>query len=119
MRTFMRDWLVVAALTVATAASAETNGLDVAHCQFPDAPTVPDGSVATEEEMGQAGTQVREYVAGVQTSLKCLAEVEESMGKEISKDQQNELVSIYNTGVDQMNAVAQDYNEQVQVYKKR
>lgn len=120
----MRNWLMAA--TVAAAASvaagsawAEIEGVDLSHCEFPEAPTVPDGNNATEAQMGQAGADVRAFVAEVQTSLKCLAEVEESMGEEITEEQQHELVVIYNNGVDQMNAVAQDYNEQVKVYKSR
>ncbi len=93
--------------------------LDIAHCRFPEAPVVPDGADATEAEMGQAGAQVREFVAGIQSSLECLTAAETAMADEITEEQQAQLVAVYNNGVDQMNAVAQRYNEQVRAFKER
>lgn len=107
--------IAVAALTAASHAAE----LDLAHCKFPEPPVVPDGSVATEAEMGQAGSDVREFVSGMQSSLECLTSVETSMGDAITEEQQAQLVAIYNNGVDQMNAVAQNYNQQVRAFKSR
>jgi hypothetical protein len=114
----MRKLLLAGGLSmlVGLAGAAE---LEIDHCQFPEAPTVPDGETATEEEMSQAGVNVREYVGAVQSSLECLAAAEQSIKDEITEDQQAELVGLYNTGVDQMNAVADEYNEQVREYLAR
>lgn len=93
--------------------------MNIDHCRFPEAPTVPDGATASEAAMGQAGTDVREFVAGIQSSLQCLTEVEQSLGEEITEEQQDQLVAIYNNGVDQMNAIANAYNAAVRAYKER
>lgn len=99
-----------------TAYAAE---MDISHCKFPDAPEVPDGAEASETQMGHAGVAVREFVSEIQASLECLTAVETSLGEEITEEQQAQLVTIYNNGVDQMQAVAENYNEQVRVFKDR
>lgn len=117
----MRRWMVaaVAAGAVSWAGLGHGAELEIEQCSFPQAPAVPDGATATEAEMGQAGAEVREFVAAIQSSLECLGEAEKSLGDEITEEQQAELVTVYNSGVDQMNAVANEYNEQVKVFKGR
>lgn len=114
----IRTASVALGLWVAAGAAAAAE-LDIGHCKFPEPPTVPDGAQATESEMGQAGVAVREFVSAVQSSLQCLTEAEKAMGEEIDEEQQAQLVTIYNNGVDQMNAVAQNYNAQVRAFKER
>lgn len=98
---------------------AQAAEMDISHCKFPDAPEVPNGAEATETELGEAGVAVREFVSEIQSSLECLTAVETSMGEEITEEQQAELVAIYNNGVDQMQAVAENYNAQVRAFKNR
>jgi hypothetical protein len=93
--------------------------LNISHCEFPQPPVVPNGETATEEEMGQAGVDVREYVGAVQSSLECLAMAERAVQDELTDEQQAQLVGLYNSGVDQMNEVADEYNEQVREYLAR
>lgn len=118
----MRALILGAAVLMTVSMSggvAQAAEMDISPCAFPEAPTVPDGAKASEEEMGQAGSAVRAYVAGVQASLQCLTDVEKSLGEEITTEQQDQLVATYNAGVDQMNAVAGSYNTAVRVYKER
>lgn len=114
----MPRWMLAASLALLTS-MAQAAELEIDHCRFPDPPNVPDGATATEAEMGQAGADVREFVAGIQSSLDCLSEVEKSLGEEITPEQQAQLVTVYNNGVDQMNALADRYNEQVKVFRER
>lgn len=107
--------LLMAAL--AQGAEQEAAEVDISHCRFPETPTIPDGAAATESEMGQAGADVREFIADTQASLECLAEVEASLGEEITPEQQAQLIAIHNNGVDQMTAAAERYNAQVQAFK--
>lgn len=118
------NWAVVVLRTGVLAFALAAGGvsaaeLEISHCRFPEAPVVPEGADASESEMGQAGAQVREYVAAIQSSLECLTAAETAMGDEITEEQQAQLVTVYNMGVDQMNAVAQRYNEQVREFKER
>jgi hypothetical protein len=117
----MRRWMVAAvtAGTMSLAGFGHGAELEIEQCSFPEPPVVPDGATATEAEMGQAGAAVREFVSGIQSSLECLGEAEKSMGEEITEEQQAQLVTVYNNGVDQMNAVANNYNEQVKTFKAR
>lgn len=115
-------WALAVALLAAgvlAGGGARAAELEISHCRFPEVPTVPDGAEASESEMGQAGAEVREYVSGVQSSLECLSAAETAMGDEMSAEQQAQVVAIYNQGVDQMNAVAQRYNDQVRAFKER
>lgn len=115
------------ALTVAVTAGAaeqatgqapqQAADLDISHCSYPEPPAVPDGATATEAEMGQAGADVRQFVAHIESSLQCLMGVEESLGDDITEEQQATLVAIYNSGVDQMNDVVEQYNTQVRAFQ--
>lgn len=109
--------VMVLAMGLLTAGMLQAAELDIAHCKFPEPPTVPDGDAASEAEMGEAGAAVREFVSAVQTSLECLRAAEASLGDEITDEQQAQIVAVYNNGVDQMNAVAESYNEQVRLFK--
>jgi hypothetical protein len=114
----MRAVIAAAALLVYAGALSATE-MDLDRCDFPGVPSVPDGATASEEALGRAGTEVREFVAGIQSALECLTEVEKSLGDEITVAQQAELVGRYNSGVDQMNAVATAYNAAVRAYRER
>jgi hypothetical protein len=114
----MRE-LLFGGLLLVLAGTAGAAELDVSRCKMPEPPAVPDGQTASEAEMGEASTDVREYIVGVQSSLECLAQVEQSMGEEISEEQSGVLVTLYNAGVDQMEAVAENYNAQVREFKAR
>jgi len=112
----MRKW-VVAVVALMGASMAQAAELDVSHCKYPEPPEVPDGANASEAEMGQSGAAVRQFVADVESSLQCLTTVEESLGDEITEEQQATLVAMYNQGVDRMNAVVENYNAQVKAYR--
>lgn len=114
----MRRLLIASALLllVGKVGAAE---LDIDDCAFPERPGVPDGESATEAQMTQAGVDVRAYVAQVQGALECLAAAERDIQDEITEEQQAQLVGLYNTKVDEMNAVAEEYNTQVREYLAR
>ena len=92
---------------------------DMSACTFPDAPQVPDGASASEEEMGTASAAIRAYVGDTQTALDCLSEAEESLGEEITAEQKAQFVTAYNGGVDEMTALVESFNEQIRAYKAR
>jgi hypothetical protein len=110
---------ILAVVLGVAAGAVQAAELAIDHCKFPEPPTVPEGAEATEAEMGQAGADVRDFVANIQSSLECLTEAEQALGEEITEEQQAQLVTIYNNGVDQMNSVAQNYNAQVRAFKER
>jgi hypothetical protein len=115
----MRREVLMAGLLLVLTGAAGAAEMDVSQCRMPEAPVVPDGQTASEAEMGQAGAEVRDYLAGVQTSLECLAQVQASLGDEITEEQSGLLVALHNAGIDEMEALAGNYNEQVREYKAR
>jgi hypothetical protein len=112
----IRTLIGVGALLVGSVHAAE---LDMSNCVFPEQPEVPSGATASEQEMADAGQAVRAYVAETQGALECLETVEAGLGEEITSDQQAEMVSTYNQGVDGMSAVAESYNAAVRAFKER
>jgi hypothetical protein len=111
--------LTVAAVLLSAACAVQAAGADLSKCAFPEVPTVPDGTSATEEEMGAAAAEVRAYVDATQAGLNCLGDLEASLGEEITDEQRQSIVASYNTHVDQLNATANAYNEAVRAFKAR
>lgn len=87
------------------------------NCPQPTAPSIPDGSTATESEMLDAQQQVKGYVQEGQQYLKCLKQAEADIGEDITKEQQKELVGHYNTMVDEMQETSDAFNAAVRDYQ--
>jgi hypothetical protein len=112
--------LVLAALFAVGHANAE--------CVYPKAPTsMPDGKTATEEEMIAGMKAVKEYNAAVTAYLNCLetemqARITEA-GPDAPADQIVQIKSIHskrhNAAVEELEAHAARFNEQVRAYKAR
>ncbi|HLS80259.1 MAG TPA: hypothetical protein VK025_02520 [Steroidobacter sp.] len=114
-------WIVALAAVLAGAAAT-------AECVYPRAPSnMPDGSTATEEEMVTGMKAVKEYNTEVTAYLSCL-EMEmnariEAAGPEAPADQISQIKAIHtkrhNAAVEELEAHAARFNEQVKVYKER
>lgn len=111
---------VLAGLLMAAAASAE--------CTYPKAPTgLPDGATATQDEMVNGMKTIKDYNNAVTTYLSCL-ETEmntriEAAGADAPAEQVEQIKAIHtkrhNAAVEELEANAQRFNEQVKVYKAR
>ena len=106
-------------LFVGTVVLVGTTGAYASDCDFPQSPSMPDGTSASQEEMASASTAVRDYVSNAQAALECLETAEANLGAEITPEQKSALTAQYNQGVDELNAVAADYNAQVKAFKSR
>ncbi|MEM1230849.1 MAG: hypothetical protein AAGI15_09950 [Pseudomonadota bacterium] len=113
--------LAVAGSVIATASSAaaDTDAMDLSNCAFAKAPEIPDGATATPEAMSASATAVRSYMGAMQDSLDCLESAEKGLGKDITDEQKLMVTAAYNSGVDQLNTVAENYNRQVRAFKNR
>jgi hypothetical protein len=105
-----------AALAFAFVGSAQ------ADCAFPKAPaTIPDGKTATEEEMVAAMTAFKAYNEEVSAFGKCLEQ--ETKDKAAGTAQLMQLKTMQtkklNTAVDELQAKAKLFNEQVRIFKAR
>lgn len=119
----MRKLVLAAAVMLAAQgvlAAEEAAPVDVSRCTFPEEmPQIPDGASATREQMTEAQGDVQTFVQAGQKSLQCLAEVEKSLGEEITEEQQQQLVAIHNERFDKLSTVASEFNEQLKVYNAR
>jgi hypothetical protein len=120
MKNSILSGLLLVGLLSAGAAGAE--------CVYPKAPgSVPDGATATQEQMVAGMKSVKEYNAAVTEYLACL-ETEmnqrvEAAGPDAPADQIEQIKAIHNkrhnAAVEELEAHAAQFNEQVKVYKAR
>jgi hypothetical protein len=99
-----------------------------AECTYPRAPeALPDGRTANQEQMMEGMKAVKEYNAAVTAYLSCLeSEMNariEAAGADAPADQIEQIKAIHtkrhNAAVEELEAHAARFNEQVKVYKAR
>jgi opacity protein-like surface antigen len=119
----MKSLFAAAALAAALTAPAA-----YADCSYPQAPTnLPDGNTATLKEMLAAMQQVSAYNKEMTAYLSCIKLERDSRvasaGATLTKQQKQELEAIEiqknNAAVDQLHAVADQFNAQVKIFKAR
>ncbi|MGI9232736.1 MAG: hypothetical protein ACR2RD_03820 [Woeseiaceae bacterium] len=95
-------------------------------CDYPHRANVPDGNIASKDEMIEGQRGVKAYMSAMETYLSCIeaAEQETVAGSddvdEATKQQRIEMYNKkYNAAVDEMNLVAEEFNVQVRAYKER
>jgi hypothetical protein len=115
MRSLIAGGMVFAVLTLASPVHAEA--FDLSHCEFPQAPAVPNGGTASEAEMASAGGAVRAYIDATNGGLECLSAAQAGHGTALTADQQQQYDGIWDAAVDAMEALAASYNEQVRAYR--
>ena len=116
---------LLAALAIAAAALAPAAYAD---CTYPPAPSnLPDGSSATLKEMLAGMQQVSAYNKAMEAYLSCIKLERDSRvaaaGATLTKQQKQELEAIEvqknNAAVDQLHAVADQFNAQVKIFKAK
>ena len=105
----MRVAATLAMLGCALSVNAQT-------CEYPEEVAVPDGSVASKEEMltGKAGVQT--YMAAMQEYLDCIETETNAAGEEPTDEEKKILVSRHNAAVDEMETLAAAFNKQLRAY---
>lgn len=111
---------VLAGLLAVAAAHAE--------CSYPKAPAgLPDGATATQDEMVIGMKAIKDYNSQVTVYLECLeTEMDtriEAAGPDAPADQLEQIKAIHtkrhNAAVEELEATAARFNEQVKAYKAR
>ena len=115
MNTMTKTAVSVAMLFIAQGALA---------CDYPQRIDMPNGTMATKDEMiaGQKG--VKEYMAEMDAYLSCIeaneAQAVIQLG-EVDEDTSRQRADMfnkkYNAAVEEMNLVAEEFNIQVRAYK--
>ncbi len=86
-------------------------------CEQPAEVQLPDGATASTEQMVDGQRAVKDYIAQGEAFLACMEESEKANGETLSEEQKLENVEIYNSVVDKMQMLAQNFNEQIKAYK--
>ncbi len=94
-------------------------GLDVKDCAFPEPPVVPDGNTAAQADLAAASAAIRAYQTDMQASFACIEEAIESLGEDITPEQNSALTSLYNNGVEQIEVIAASFNAQLRLFRAR
>ena len=114
-----------ALLTIAFAAATAAAYAD---CPYPQAPTkIPDGATATLDDMVAGQKAVNAYQKAINDYTACIdKELDDALKKggdklkpEQKADMQRVEAQKHNAAVDQLQAIADRFNEQVKVYKAR
>ena len=117
----------------ALAAGAALAGPVYADCSYPTPPDkLPDGNTATLEEMVTAQKAVKEYDKAINAYVECLkleqqaAETKAGDKEKMTPEQKADmerlerlLVQKHNAAIDQLQSVADRFNEQVRVFKAK
>jgi hypothetical protein len=116
-----------ALLAIAFTAALGT-GVAYAECPYPTAPAnLPDGRTATMEEMIAGQKAVKEYDAAIKSYVTCIdKELDDSIAKagdQLKPQQKADMQKVeaqkHNAAIDQLQSVADRFNEQVKVFKAR
>jgi hypothetical protein len=108
----LRPILVALCLASGSAAAA-------GDCRMPDAPAVPDGARASDDEMVRARDAVASYVQAGNAFIVCLTKRRDAAAPSTPPERIAEWTRQHNGAVDQMNDVAGRFNTQLKVWKAR
>lgn len=98
------------------------SGQAYAECIIPAAPIVPDGNVASEDELVSAQKAMKAFQDSLAEHRVCLSREEETFISEDSEglvDLQNALSDKYNASVDAEEKLAEEFNAAVRSFKAR
>lgn len=116
------------ALPALLAATALATGAAYADCPYPAAPgKLPDGASATMQEMLAGQKAVADYNKAVNEYVSCIdKEVDDAItkaGDKIKPEQKADMQRVetqkHNAAIDQLQSVADRFNEQVKVFKAK
>jgi hypothetical protein len=124
----MKAFLAIAAIAALSAGTA------YADCSYPPPPDhLPDGNTATLQEMVEAQKAVKEYDKAINAYIACIqlerndatsklakpGETPTAEQKKAMDDMERVEVQKHNAAIDQLQSVADRFNEQVKVYKAK
>lgn len=90
-----------------------------AACEEPTKPELPDGSTAEEATMIEAQGEVRAYVEESNTYLDCLVAEAKQREETDEAPVKQQRLDRYNSAVESMQEVADQFNEELRKFKAR
>ena len=113
MKKILQSALVVLSLAAAGTAYAD--------CELPTGPIIPDGNVASEDELVAAQKAMKAYQGELVGYRECLDGKQQAIDPEAegSAEQTAALNAMYDQSVDAEAAVAEEFNVAVRAFKAR
>jgi len=113
--TIIKHKLLIATLLVVFSGQA------FAACEAPSAPIVPDGNVASEDELVAAQKALKSYQADLGDYRGCLQLMQQGVDvtAEDADAQSAAILAKYNASVDGESAAAEEFNAAVRAFKAR
>jgi hypothetical protein len=94
------------------------SSLVAAECTRPEAPELPDGETSDLAAMVEGQKAVKTYVTETEAYLDCLTAEGEAAVEEAPEVSMARIAD-HNKAVDDMEAVANDFNEEIREYKAK
>ncbi len=110
-------FLAACALSVAAPAQAQI----AADCSLPTQPIVPDGNVASMDELVAAQKAIGAYQGNLGEYRNCLLEAEQQLDAESEEHEVNQMkiTQLYDASVDAEAVTAEKFNQSVRAYNAR
>lgn len=111
---------VVTSISYAEEELVIIDSLDI-NCTAPNGPIIPDGNVASEDELVSAQNGIKSYQEGLSAYRLCLADLETGLdpAAESTETLKTALKTLYDTSIDAETAVADKFNLSVRAFKER
>ena len=92
-----------------------------AECVLPGAPIVPDGNVASEDEIRAAIKEFKRYQGALADYRDCLLKIEQSLDPDSEEDavRASQLMKQHNASVDTEVQASEFINQSIRDFKKR
>ena len=90
-------------------------------CDMPASPIIPDGNVASEDELVAASSGIKAYQANLMNYRQCLDKKQEALDPEAETAVAETLAikTTYDASVDAESTVAEEFNGAVRAFKER
>jgi len=123
MKNILRTILFLVSVSLLNVAYAQDALEFSGSCTYPDKPAGVDGSSASEAEMIGFQKNMKDYLAKGNDFLACLEKEESKIASSSSAEQKEEfkakITQTYNMVVDEMNAIADQFNTALRAYKNQ
>lgn len=95
-------------------------------CDYPERPSIPDGATASKDELLAAKDAIQQFMASVDTYLKCIESEEQSAVAELDNPSAEEiqrreemLNKKFNAANDEKALLGEQFNQQIRLYNAR
>jgi hypothetical protein len=86
-------------------------------CENPSMVPMPDGQTSTREQMLDAQTKVKGYMAAMEEYRACLNDELEAAGEDAPAEFKSLMITRHNAAVTEMESVASAFNDQLRAFR--